>query len=89
MEINPLVRTKDGDFMALDAKMNFDSNALYRQAEIVEMRDLSEEDPFEIQASQFGLSYVKMDGTIGCMVNGAGLAMSTMDIIKLYGEEPA
>lgn len=89
VEINPLVRTTDGDFKALDAKMNFDSNALYRQAEIVEMRDLTEEDPFEIAASQFGLSYVKMDGTIGCMVNGAGLAMATMDIINLYGAEPA
>lgn len=89
VEINPLVRTTDGDFKALDAKMNFDTNALYRQPEIVEMRDLTEEDPFEIAASQFGLSYVKMDGTIGCMVNGAGLAMSTMDIINLYGEEPA
>ena len=89
VEINPLVRTTDGDFKALDAKMNFDSNALYRQAEIVEMRDLTEEDPFEVKASQFGLSYVKMDGNIGCMVNGAGLAMATMDIIKLYGQEPA
>lgn len=89
VEINPLVRTPEGEFKALDAKMNFDSNALYRQPEIVEMRDLTEEDAFEVKASQFGLSYVKMDGTIGCMVNGAGLAMSTMDIIKLYGEEPA
>lgn len=89
VEINPLVRTTTGEFKALDAKMNFDSNALYRQAEIVEMRDLTEEDAYEVQASQFGLSYVKMDGNIGCMVNGAGLAMSTMDIIKLYGQEPA
>lgn len=89
VEINPLIRTPEGKFKALDAKMNFDSNALYRQPEIVEMRDLTEEDPFEVKASQFGLSYVKMDGNIGCMVNGAGLAMSTMDIIKLYGEEPA
>ena len=89
VEINPLVRTKDGEFKALDAKMGFDENALYRHPEIVELRDLSEENKFEIEASKFGLSYVKMDGSIGCMVNGAGLAMATMDIIKLYGAEPA
>ncbi len=89
VEINPLVRTPDGDFKALDAKMGFDENALYRHPDIMELRDLTEENEFEIQASKFGLSYVKMDGNIGCLVNGAGLAMSTMDIIKLYGAEPA
>jgi succinyl-CoA synthetase beta subunit len=89
LEINPLVVTKDNQLVALDAKVNFDSNALYRHPEIVELRDLSEEDPKEIEASKYDLSYVALDGTIGCMVNGAGLAMSTMDIIKLYGEEPA
>jgi len=89
VEINPLVRTPEGDFKALDAKMGFDENALYRHPEIMELRDLTEENEFEIQASKFGLSYVKMDGNIGCLVNGAGLAMSTMDIIKLYGAEPA
>ena len=89
LEINPLVVTKDNMLVCLDAKVNFDSNALYRHPEIVELRDLSEEDPKEIEASKFDLSYVALDGTIGCMVNGAGLAMSTMDIIKLYGEEPA
>ena len=89
VEINPLVRTPEGDFKALDAKMGFDENALYRHPEIVELRDLTEENKFEIEASKFGLSYVKMDGSIGCLVNGAGLAMSTMDIIKLYGAEPA
>ena len=89
MEINPLVITKQGKLIALDAKINFDDNALFRQAAILEMRDEDEEDPLERQASKFGLSYVKMDGNIGCMVNGAGLAMATMDIIKLYGGEPA
>jgi succinyl-CoA synthetase beta subunit len=89
LEINPLVVTKDNLLVALDAKINFDSNALYRHPDIVELRDLSEEDPKEIEASKYDLSYVALDGTIGCMVNGAGLAMSTMDIIKLYGEEPA
>jgi len=89
VEINPLIETEEGEFKCLDAKFNFDSNALYRQPEIVEYRDLTEEDPYEIEASKFDLSYVKMDGNIGCMVNGAGLAMATMDIIKLYGEEPA
>ena len=89
LEINPLVVTKDGSLIALDGKMNFDSNALFRHAEIVEMRDLAEEDPMELEASKYDLSYVKLDGNIGCMVNGAGLAMATMDIIKLYGAEPA
>ena len=89
IELNPLVVTKDGDVMALDAKMNFDDNALYRHGDIEEMRDESEEDPTEIEAQQHELSYIKLDGNIGCMVNGAGLAMATMDIIKLYGGEPA
>ena len=89
VEINPLVVTGDGSVMALDAKVNFDDNALYRHPEVVELRDLSEEDPAEVEASKYDLSYVKLDGTIGCMVNGAGLAMATMDIIKLYGAEPA
>jgi len=89
VEINPLVITKQNKLIALDAKFNFDDNALFRQPEIAEMRDESEEDPLELQAAKFGLSYVKMDGNIGCMVNGAGLAMATMDIIKLYGGEPA
>jgi succinyl-CoA synthetase beta subunit len=89
VEINPLVITKQNKLIALDAKFNFDDNALFRQVEIAEMRDESEEDPLELQAANFGLSYVKMDGNIGCMVNGAGLAMATMDIIKLYGGEPA
>ena len=89
VEINPLVITKQNKLIALDAKFNFDDNALFRQQEIAEMRDESEEDPLELQAGKFGLSYVKMDGNIGCMVNGAGLAMATMDIIKLYGGEPA
>lgn len=88
-EINPLVVTGDGDVMALDAKLNFDSNALFRHKDIVELRDFDEEDPKEIQASKFDLSYVALDGNIGCMVNGAGLAMATMDIIKYYGGEPA
>jgi succinyl-CoA synthetase beta subunit len=88
-EINPLVLTGDGRIVALDAKMNFDSNALYRHPEIVELRDLDEEDAAEIEASKFDLSYISLDGNIGCMVNGAGLAMATMDIIKLYGGAPA
>lgn len=89
VEINPLVTTKDGDVIALDAKVNFDSNALYRHADIRELRDLTEEDPAEIEASQFNLAFIKLDGNIGCLVNGAGLAMATMDIIKLHGAEPA
>ncbi|MCA0432130.1 MAG: ADP-forming succinate--CoA ligase subunit beta [Proteobacteria bacterium] len=89
LEINPLVVTKDGNLICLDAKINFDSNALFRHPEIVALRDETEEDPKEIEASKFDLSYVALDGTIGCMVNGAGLAMATMDIIKLYGAEPA
>ena len=89
LEINPLVVTPDGALICLDCKMSFDSNALYRHPDIVEMRDLGEEDPMEVEASKHDLSYVKLDGTIGCMVNGAGLAMATMDIIKLYGMEPA
>ncbi len=88
-EINPLVVTKEGDVMALDAKMNFDDNALYRHPDIVEYRDLSEEDPLETEASKFNLNYIKLDGNVGCMVNGAGLAMATMDIIKLAGGDPA
>lgn len=88
-EINPLVVTGDGNVMALDAKLNFDSNALYRHKDIQELRDLDEEDEREIQASKFDLSYIALDGNIGCMVNGAGLAMATMDIIKYYGGEPA
>ena len=89
LEINPLVVTKDGNLICLDAKINFDSNALDRHPEIKEFRDLTEEDPKEIEASKYDLSYVALDGSIGCMVNGAGLAMATMDIIKLYGAEPA
>ncbi len=89
LEINPLVVTKDGAIVCLDAKMNFDDNALFRHKDIVELRDLSEEDPMEVEASKYELSYVKLDGEIGCMVNGAGLAMATMDIIKLFGSEPA
>jgi len=88
-EINPLVLTADQRVVALDAKFNFDSNALYRHAEIVAMRDLDEEDPAEVEASKFDLSYISLDGDIGCLVNGAGLAMATMDIIKLYGGSPA
>src|SRR5690625_4708134 len=84
-EINPLVTTKEGDVLALDAKMNFDENALYRQPEVLELRDLDEEDENEIEASKHDLSYIQLDGNIGCMVNGAGLAMATMDIIKHYG----
>ena len=89
LEINPLVVTADGDLVCLDGKMNFDSNALYRHPDILELRDIEEEDPAEVEASQYDLSYVKLDGEIGCLVNGAGLAMATMDIIKLYGHEPA
>ena len=89
LEINPLVVTKDGQLVALDGKMNFDGNALFRHPEIVALRDLAEEDPSEIEASKYDLSYVKLDGQIGCLVNGAGLAMATMDIIKLNGLEPA
>ncbi len=88
-EINPLVVTGDGNVMALDAKLNFDSNALFRHKDIVELRDLEEEDEKEIQASKYDLSYIALDGNIGCMVNGAGLAMATMDIIKYYGGDPA
>ncbi|HAO45985.1 MAG TPA: succinate--CoA ligase subunit beta, partial [Chitinophagaceae bacterium] len=88
-EIKPLIYTGDGKVVALDAKMNFDSNALYRHEDIVAMRDLEEEDPAEIEASKFGLSYISLDGNIGCLVNGAGLAMATMDTIKLYGANPA
>ncbi|MEE8142660.1 MAG: ADP-forming succinate--CoA ligase subunit beta [Planctomycetota bacterium] len=88
-EINPLVLTKEGQLTALDAKLNFDDNALYRHEEHAELRDFAEEDPLEVRASQYDLSYINMDGTIGCMVNGAGLAMATMDIIKIHGGEPA
>jgi succinyl-CoA synthetase beta subunit len=88
-EINPLILTGDGRVVALDAKMNFDSNALFRHADILEMRDLDEEDPAEVEASKFDLSYISLDGNIGCLVNGAGLAMATMDTIKLFGAEPA
>jgi succinyl-CoA synthetase beta subunit len=88
-EINPLILTGDGRVVALDAKMNFDSNALFRHPEIVALRDLDEEDPAEVEASKFDLSYIQLDGDIGCLVNGAGLAMATMDTIKLFGGEPA
>ena len=89
VEINPLILTKQGKIICLDAKINFDDNALFRHPEISALRDLNEEDPTEIEASKYDLSYIKLNGSIGCMVNGAGLAMATMDIIKLYGEEPA
>ncbi len=89
LEINPLIVTRGGDLKCLDAKMGFDSNALYRQADIAELRDTTEEDPKELEASRHDLNYIALDGEIGCMVNGAGLAMATMDIIKLYGAEPA
>jgi succinyl-CoA synthetase beta subunit len=89
LEINPLIVTADGQLLALDAKMNFDDSALYRHPDIKELRDLAEEDPLEVEASTHALNYIKLDGTIGCMVNGAGLAMATMDIIKLAGGEPA
>jgi succinyl-CoA synthetase beta subunit len=88
-EINPLVITTDGKVLALDAKMNFDDNAIFRYPEILEMRDLEEEEPLEIEASKYNLNYIKLDGNVGCMVNGAGLAMATMDIIKIAGGEPA
>jgi succinyl-CoA synthetase beta subunit len=88
-EINPLLVTGGGDVMALDAKMNFDDNAMFRHPDIAAMRDLAEENPLEVEASEFKLNYIKLDGNIACMVNGAGLAMSTMDIIKLAGGEPA
>jgi succinyl-CoA synthetase beta subunit len=89
VEINPLILTKENKIMCLDAKVNFDDNALFRHPEITELRDLNEEDPAETEASKHDLAYIKLDGSIGCMVNGAGLAMATMDIIKLYGSEPA
>jgi succinyl-CoA synthetase beta subunit len=88
-EINPFILTKDGKVYALDAKINFDDNALYRHKELLELRDLNEEDPLEVEASRFSLNYIKLDGTVGCMVNGAGLAMATMDIIKYAGGSPA
>ena len=88
-EINPFILTKDGKVYALDAKINFDDNALYRHKELLDLRDVNEEDPLEVEASRFGLNYIKLDGTVGCMVNGAGLAMSTMDIIKYAGGSPA
>ena len=89
LEINPLIVTKDGSLKVLDAKIGFDNNALYRQPEVMALRDETEEDPKELAASKFDLNYIALDGEIGCMVNGAGLAMATMDIIKLYGAEPA
>ena len=89
VEINPLILTKEEKVICLDAKVNFDDNALFKHPEIVELRDLNEEDPAEIEASKHDLAYIKLDGNIGCMVNGAGLAMATMDIIKLYGKKPA
>jgi succinyl-CoA synthetase beta subunit len=89
IEVNPLILTKEKKIICLDAKVNFDDNALFKHPEIVELRDLNEEDPTEIEASKHDLAYIKLDGSIGCMVNGAGLAMATMDIIKLYGKEPA
>jgi succinyl-CoA synthetase beta subunit len=88
-EINPFILTRDGRVFALDAKMNFDDNALFRHTDLVELRDLNEEDPLEVEASRYGLNYIKLDGTVGCMVNGAGLAMATMDIIKYAGGSPA
>ena len=89
IEINPLIITKDGNLICLDAKMNFDDNAIFRRPDILKLRDLNEEEPAEIEASKHDLAYIKLNGSIGCMVNGAGLAMATMDIIKLYGKEPA
>ena len=89
IEINPLIITNDKKLICLDAKMNFDDNAIFRRPEILKLRDLNEEEPAEIEASKYDLAYIKLDGSIGCMVNGAGLAMATMDIIKLYGQEPA
>jgi succinyl-CoA synthetase beta subunit len=88
-EINPFLLTEEGEFYALDAKINFDDNALFRHKEYAELRDLNEEEPLEVEASKYNLNYIKLDGNIGCMVNGAGLAMATMDIIKLAGSEPA
>jgi succinyl-CoA synthetase beta subunit len=89
LEVNPLVVTKQGDLKCLDAKISFDSNSLYRHPELLQLRDLTEEDEKEIEASKYDLNYIALDGTIGCMVNGAGLAMATMDIIKFYGATPA
>ena len=89
MEINPLVLTDEDDVIALDSKINFDSNALYRQNDISKLQDISEEEPSEVEAKKYDLNYIKLDGTVGCMVNGAGLAMGTMDIIKLHGGDPA
>ena len=89
VEINPFLKTSDGRLIALDAKVNFDGNAMFRHKDYAELRDLNEEEPLEIEASKFDLSYIKLDGNIGCMVNGAGLAMATMDIIKHHGGEPA
>ena len=89
VEVNPLILTKEEKIVCLDAKMNFDDNAIFRRPEILKLRDLNEENPAEIQASKYDLAYIKLNGSIGCMVNGAGLAMATMDIIKLYGKEPA
>ena len=88
-EINPLVVTKDGNVLALDAKINFDDNAMYRHKDFAELQDLHEEEPLEVEASKYGLNYIKLDGVVGCMVNGAGLAMATMDMIKIAGSEPA
>ena len=89
IEINPLIITKEDKIVCLDAKMNFDDNAIFRRPEILNLRDLNEEEPAEIEASKYDLAYIKLNGSIGCMVNGAGLAMATMDIIKLHGQEPA
>jgi Succinyl-CoA synthetase, beta subunit len=89
IEINPLILTKENNIICLDAKMNFDDNAIYRQPDILKLRDLNEENSAEIEASKYDLAYIKLNGSIGCMVNGAGLAMATMDIIKIYGKEPA
>src|SRR5436853_7941242 len=89
MEINPFITCTDGRLFALDAKMNFDDNALFRHPELKELRDITEEDPLDVEASQYSLNYIKLDGNVGCMVNGAGLAMATMDIVKLAGGEPA
>ena len=89
VEINPLIVTKENKIICLDAKMNFDDNAIFRRPEVLKLRDLNEEEPTEIEASKHELAYIKLNGSIGCMVNGAGLAMATMDIIKLYGQEPA
>ncbi len=88
-EINPLVLTEQGDVLAVDAKINLDDNALFRRPDLAELRDIHEEDPLEVESSEHGLNYVKLDGNVGCMVNGAGLAMATMDLIKLAGGEPA